>query len=160
MATIIAAMDRNRLIGVDNSLPWRLSADLQNFKKLTSGNAIIMGRKTWDSLPGKLPKRHHIIITRNKDFSAEGCTVVNSMAAALKAAGDEKAFIIGGGQIYTLALELCDEMILTEVDTEAKGDAWFPEFSSEKWQLKSTESFPSDEKNEHSFSFCHYSKVN
>jgi dihydrofolate reductase len=159
MATIIAAMDRNRLIGVDNALPWRLSADLQNFKKLTSGNAIIMGRKTWDSLGRPLPKRHNIVITRNPNFTAEGCTVVSSLEAALKAAENEEAFIIGGGQIYTLALDLVDKMILTEVDTEATGDAWFPEFSQDQWQLENKESFPADEKNEHSFSFCHYSKI-
>ncbi|MCM8534953.1 MAG: dihydrofolate reductase [Lentisphaeraceae bacterium] len=160
MATIIAAMDRNRLIGVDNALPWRLSADLQNFKRLTTGNAIIMGRKTWDSL-GKwkpLPNRHNIVITRNKDFSDEGCTVVNSLEEAIAKAGDDTAFIIGGGQIYTLALELADEMILTEVETEATGDAWFPEFDSGKWELTSKESFKADEKNEHDFSFCFYKK--
>ena len=160
MATIIAAMDRNRLIGVDNALPWRLSADLQNFKRLTTGNAIIMGRKTWDSL-GKwkpLPNRHNIVITRNKDFSDEGCTVVNSLKEAIAKAGDDTAFIIGGGQIYTLALELADEMILTEVETEATGDAWFPEFDSGKWELTSKESFKADEKNEHDFSFCFYKK--
>ena len=159
MATIIAAMDRNRLIGVENDLPWRLSADLQNFKKLTSGNAIIMGRKTWDSLGRPLPKRHNIVITRNKDFTAEGCTVVNSLEEALKAAGDDKAYIIGGGQIYSMSLELADEMILTEVDTEAKGDAWFPKFDKSTWTLKSKESFQADEKNEHPFSFCHYVKA-
>ncbi|MCM8532937.1 MAG: dihydrofolate reductase [Lentisphaeraceae bacterium] len=160
MATIIAAMDRNRLIGVDNSLPWRLSADLQNFKKLTTGNAIIMGRKTWDSL-GKwkpLPNRHNIVITRNKDFSDEGCTVVNSLEEGIAKAGNDTAFIIGGGQIYTLALELADEMILTEVETEATGDAWFPQFDSSKWELTSKESFKADEKNEHDFSFCFYKK--
>ncbi|MCH2205126.1 MAG: dihydrofolate reductase [Lentisphaerales bacterium] len=159
MVTIIAAVDRNRLIGVDNGLPWRLSADLQNFKKLTSGNAIIMGRKTWESLPGKLPKRHHIIVTRNTEYSADGCTVVNSLEEAVKAVNEDHAFIIGGGQIYEQSLGLADEMILTEVETEAKGDAWFPKFDTAQWNLVSKESFKADEKNEHDYSFCHYKKA-
>ena len=156
MATIIAAMDKNRLIGVDNGLPWRLSADLQNFKKLTSGNAIIMGRVTWDSLGRPLPKRHNIVITRNSEFQAEGCTIVSSLKEAIEAAGDEKAFIIGGAQIYKLALDLADEMILTEVDTEARGDTWFPEIDYDKWQLVSAEAHKADEKNEHDYKFCTY----
>ena len=159
MATIIAAMDRNRLIGVDNGLPWRLSADLQNFKKLTSGHTIVMGRKTWESLPGKLPKRHHVIVTRNEDYQAAGCKVVNSIEQALNLNPDTETFIIGGGQIYEQSLDLVDKMILTEVDTEAKGDAWFPEFDSKKWELTSKESFEADEKNEHPYTFCYYQKL-
>lgn len=152
-------MDRNRLIGVDNGLPWRLSADLQNFKKLTSGHTIVMGRKTWESLPGKLPKRHHVIVTRNKYYKVDGCTVVNSIEEALELTPDCKTFIIGGGQIYEQSLDLVDEMILTEVDTEAQGDAWFPKFDSAKWELTSKVSFDADEKNEHAYSFCHYKKL-
>ena len=127
MAIIIAAMDNKRLIGRDNGLPWRLSADLQNFKKLTSGHAIIMGRVTWESLGRPLPKRHNIVISRDKNFQAEGCTVVNSLEKAIAASAQLKAYIIGGAQIYKMALETADEMILTEVDTEASGDTWFPE---------------------------------
>ena len=156
MATIIAAMDNKRLIGVDNGLPWRLSADLQNFKKLTSGNAIIMGRVTWDSLGRPLPKRHNIVITRNSEFQAEGCTVVSSLEEAIKASGEDKAYIIGGAQIYKLALDLADEMILTEVDTEAQGDPWFPEIDSGKWELVSEDAHLSDENNEHDYKFCTY----
>ena len=156
MATLIAAMDNKRLIGVDNGLPWRLSADLQNFKKLTSGNAIIMGRVTWDSLGRPLPKRHNIVITRNSEFQAEGCTVVSSLEEAIKASGDEKAFIIGGAQIYKLALDLADEMILTEVDTEAQGDTWFPKIDADKWELVSEDAHQADEKNEHNYKFCTY----
>ena len=158
MTTIIAALDRNRLIGVNNDLPWRLSADLQNFKKLTSGHAIIMGRVTWDSLGRPLPKRHNIVITRNSKFKAEGCTVVNSLEQAIEICKDEKAFIIGGAQIYKLAMELADQMILTEVDTEASGDTWFPEIDYSQWQLTNKEKHSADEKNEHNFSFCTYRK--
>ena len=154
--TIIAAMDRNRLIGCDNDLPWRLSADLQNFKKLTSGNAIIMGRKTWDSLGRPLPNRKNIIITRDFNFKVEGAEVVHSVKDALKAAGEMKSFIIGGGQIYALALSEAAEMILTHVDTEVKGDTWFPEFNSNDWEAVESEKFPADEKNEYGFTVTRY----
>lgn len=154
--TIIAAMDRNRLIGRDNDLPWRLSADLQNFKKLTSGNAIIMGRKTWDSLGRPLPNRKNIIITRDKLFEAEGATVVHSVAEAMTAAGDMKCFVIGGGQIYSIAVKDADEMILTLVDTEVEGDAWFPEFNIDEWLIVEEESFQADEKNEYDFKVVKY----
>ena len=149
-------MDKNRLIGVDNTLPWRLSADLQNFKKLTSGNAIIMGRKTWDSLGRPLPNRKNIVITRDNSFSAEGAIIVHSIEDAIKAAEDMDAYVIGGGQIYTIALDMADEMILTHVNTEVQGDAWFPEFNQDQWTVAENEEFPADEKNEYSFSVKKY----
>lgn len=156
--TIIAAMDKNRLIGVDNTLPWRLSADLQNFKRLTSGNAIIMGRKTWDSLGRPLPNRKNIVITRDKNFKAEGAVIVHSIEEASKAAADMDSYIIGGGQIYSIALDMADEMILTHVNTELTGDAWFPEYDENQWTVVESEDFPSDEKNEYSFSVTRYTK--
>ena len=156
MAVIIAAMDRNRLIGVNNDLPWRLSADLQNFKKLTGGNTIVMGRKTWDSLGRPLPNRQNIVITRNPDFTADGCQTASSLEEALQLADREKTFIIGGAQIYRLAVDSCSEMILTHVDTEKSGDAWFPEFNDEQWEIVSEEAFSADEKNEHDFRVCRY----
>ena len=156
MAVIIAAMDRNRLIGVDNDLPWRLSADLQNFKKLTGGNSIIMGRKTWDSLGRPLPNRQNIVISRNPEFSAEGCESATSLEAAVELADRDQTYIIGGAQIYKLALDSCSEMILTHVDTEKTGDAWFPEFNSGEWEMVSEENFAADEKNEHDFKVCRY----
>ena len=154
--TIIAAMDKNRLIGRDNDLPWRLSADLQNFKKLTSGNAIIMGRKTWDSLGRPLPNRRNIIITRDKSFTAEGAIVTHSFAEAMAAAEDMNSFVIGGGQIYSIAIEDAKEMILTHVETEVEGDAWFPEFNKDEWQVAEEESFQADEKNEYDFKVVKY----
>ena len=95
-----------------------------------------------------------------KNTLREGCTVVNSIEKAIDSANeDEQVFIIGGGQIYEQSLNLADEMILTEVETEAKGDAWFPEFDTAKWKLTFKESFEADKKNEHDYSFCHYQKV-
>ena len=154
--TIIAAMDKKRLIGRDNDLPWRLSADLQNFKKLTSGNAIIMGRKTWDSLGRPLPNRINIVITRDKSFTADGTVVVHSIEDAKAAAGDTPAFIIGGGQIYTMSIDSVNEMILTHVDTEVEGDAWFPEFNEAEWNVVESQEFKADEKNEFNFSVKKY----
>ena len=153
---IIAAMDKNRLIGKDNDLPWRLSADLQNFKKLTSGNAIIMGRKTWDSLGRPLPKRINIVITRDQNFKAAGAIVVHSIEDAKKAAGDTPAFIIGGGQIYSMSIDSVKEMILTHVDTAVEGDAWFPEFSQDDWTAVESEEFKADEKNQFDFTVTRY----
>ena len=153
---IIAAMDKNRLIGKDNDLPWRLSADLQNFKKLTSGNAIIMGRKTWDSLGRPLPNRINIVITRDQNFQAEGATVVHSIEDAKKAAGVTPAFIIGGGQIYSMSIDSVNEMILTHVDTTVDGDAWFPEFSQNDWTPIESEEFKADEKNQYDFKVTRY----
>jgi len=153
---IIAAMDNNRLIGRDNDLPWRLSADLQNFKKLTSGNAIIMGRKTWDSLGRPLPNRINIVITRDQNFKADGAVVVHSIEEAKKAAGDTPAFIIGGGQIYTMSIDSVNEMILTHVDTEVEGDAWFPEYKDDEWEIVESEEFSADEKNEFNFTVKRY----
>ena len=158
MISIIAAMDKNRLIGRDNGLPWRLSADLKKFKELTTGNAIIMGRKTWESLGRPLPNRQNIVISRQKGLNIEGCETATSLEEAISLAKSEKKFIIGGGQIYKIALEVADEMLLTEVDTKADGDAWFPEFNKESWTLTEETKHSSDEKNEHNFSFCTYSK--
>ncbi len=153
---IIAAMDKNRLIGKDNGLPWKLSADLQNFKKLTSGHAIIMGRKTWDSLGRALPNRKNIVISRDKNLDIPGAYVVNSLAEAGRIAGEMKTFVIGGSQIYQLALNEATEMILTEVDATVEGDAWFPEFDQSDWQKVSTEEYGADEKNEFNFKVVHY----
>ncbi len=153
---IIAAMDKNRLIGKDNGLPWKLSADLQNFKKLTTGNAIIMGRKTWDSLGRALPNRKNIVVSRDVNLQIPGVHVVNSLAEAKRVAGEMKTFVIGGSQIYQLALNEATEMILTEVDATVEGDAWFPEFDQSAWQKVSTEEYGADEKNEFNFKVVHY----
>jgi len=160
MVIIIAAMDRNRLIGVENGLPWKLPNDLLNFKKLTNGSAVIMGRVTWDSIGHPLPNRHNIIITRNSDFKVDGCTVVNSLEEAIKVSDSENTFIIGGAKIYKLALDLVDELIITEVDTIAQGDTWFPEIDTTIWELVSEDAYRADGKNEHDYKFCTYRRYN
>lgn len=133
--TLIAAVARNGVIGRDNKLPWKLSEDLKRFKALTMGHPMIMGRKTWESLPGKLPGRPHIIVTRNPDYRAEGATVVNSLQAAVSAAGNvDEVFVIGGAELYSQALEVADRLQLTEIAADFKGDAQFPAWNRSQWR--------------------------
>lgn len=152
--SIIAAMDRNRLIGRDNQLPWQLPADLQHFKSTTMGKPIVMGRKTWESLGRPLPGRVNIVITRNTAYQAEGTTVVHSLEEALTVASDaEEIMIIGGANLYTQALAQVERLYLTRVEGSFEGDAWFPEFSDADWQLQSSEMHEPDEKNRHPYRF-------
>ncbi|MBM3114423.1 dihydrofolate reductase [Jeongeupia naejangsanensis] len=132
---VIAAMAQNRIIGIDNKLPWHLPEDLKHFKALTMGAPMLMGRKTFESLPGLLPGRRHLVITRNTDWRADGAEAFTSIDAALNAcAGDEKAFVIGGGEIYRQALPLAKVLYLTEVALSPAGDATFPEIPTEEWR--------------------------
>lgn len=136
--TIIAAVARNGVIGIDNKLPWHLPEDLQHFKALTTGKPVIMGRKTWESLPPRfrpLPGRHNIIVTRNAAYTAAGATVVCSLPKAAAAAADtDEAFIIGGAELYTQALEVADRLQLTEIDADFEGDARFPDRDRAAWR--------------------------
>lgn len=133
--SIIAAMARNRVIGIANTLPWRLPEDLKHFKALTLGHHILMGRKTWESLPGKLPGRTSVVITRSQDLQAPGCMVANSIEEAIAACDkDDEIFFIGGEELYRQALDVADRIYLTEIKADFAGDAWFPEFDASLWQ--------------------------
>ncbi|MDD5250983.1 MAG: dihydrofolate reductase [Rhodocyclaceae bacterium] len=135
--TLIAAVARNGVIGKDNRLPWHLPEDLGHFKALTAGHAVIMGRKTWESLPPRfrpLPQRVNIVVTRDAAFAAAGARVAHSLAAAVAAAGGEDAFVIGGADLYAQALPLADRLELTEVDIACDGDAFFPDFDRDAWR--------------------------
>lgn len=148
--SIIVAMGRNRAIGYQNTLPWRLSADLQRFKQLTMGHHLLMGRKTYDSIGRPLPGRTSIVITRQKNFEAAGCLITHSMEEAIELAkdrGEQEAFIIGGAEIYSLALPTADRIYLTRVEAAPEADAFFPEFNEAEWQITESENFPADEKN-------------
>ena len=138
MLTLIAAVAKNGVIGIDNRLPFRLPEDLKRFKALTMGHAIIMGRKTWESLPRALPGRHNIVITRQLNYSAAGATVVTSLDAALNVAltpaADGSCFVIGGAQIYALAMSRASHLELTEVAADAEGDVYFPPYQQALWQ--------------------------
>lgn len=152
--SIIVAMDRNRVIGRGDTLPWHISSDLKNFKKITMGNPIIMGRKTHESIGRPLPGRENIILTRDKNYSSEGCTVLHSMDEIFEHCKDvDEVMITGGSEIYKLSLEKATRLYLTEVHTEIEGDTFFPEFDRNEWKELSREDHSSDEKNEFDYSF-------
>ena len=135
---IIAAVARNRVIGKDNKLLWNIPEDMAHFKALTAGHTVIMGRKTWESLPTRfrpLPGRRNIVITRQPDYAAPGAERADSLENALKLASTATvAFIIGGEQIYKQAMAVTDRLEITEVDQEPEGDAWFPEIAAVDWE--------------------------
>jgi dihydrofolate reductase len=134
--TLIAAVARNGVIGIDNQLPWHLPADLRHFKALTLGHTVIMGRKTWESLPAKfrpLPGRRNIVVTRDGSYRTEGATVVTSLTADSTVDCGE-AFVIGGAEIYATALPLANKLELTEIDAAFEGDTWFPVIDPDHWQ--------------------------
>lgn len=158
---MIVAMDKHRVIGVKNTLPWRLSADLQYFKSVTMSKPIIMGRKTYDSIGRPLPGRRNIILSRQADLQIEGCETFTSPEAINEVLADEpEAMIIGGEQIYNLFTPYVSKLYVTEVDVEvADGDAFFTEFKASEWLETSRECFEKDEKNEYDYCFVVYQRV-
>lgn len=160
MIAIIAAMDSNRGLGFGNKLPWHLPDDLKRFKELTQGHPVIMGRKTYESIGRALPERENIIITRNADYKAQGCTVVDSIKEAIAEAqkSDDNVFIIGGAEIYKLGLPFVDTLYLTFVDVDVSADVFFPEFDENEWSVVKEEPHPADPKHPYSFTFRVYEK--
>ena len=153
-------MAKNHVIGVDNRLPWHLPDDLKHFKHLTLNKAIIMGRKTWESLPGLLPNRRHIVISRNPDYVVQGAETVNSLEQAIELVGpDEPAFIVGGGNVYQQAIKLADKMYLTIVDSDIEGDAFFPNWDESLWHEVNRVLHLADEKHSYDFEFVEYEKI-
>ena len=156
--SLIAAMDNNRLIGKNNGLPWHLPADLAYFKSVTMAKPIMMGRKTFDSIGRPLPGRQNIVLTRS-DAEIEGVTVVHSIKEAISAAGDaEEVMVIGGSAIYELVLPEVQRMYLSFIDGEFEGDAWFPEFNDEDWEIIDEKEQEPDEKNGHACRFVTYQR--
>ena len=135
---IIAAVARNRVIGKDNQLLWHIPEDMAHFKALTAGHTVIMGRKTWESLPERfrpLPGRRNIVISRQPDYAAPGAELAGSLEMALELASTAATvFIIGGEQINTQAMAVADRLEITEVEQEPEGDAWFPEIAAVNWE--------------------------
>ncbi|MDT0685122.1 dihydrofolate reductase [Autumnicola psychrophila] len=159
MLTMVAAAAENDALGKENDLVWHLPDDFKRFKKITSGHHIIMGRKTFESFPKLLPNRTHVIITRKKDYQPENTIVVNSLEDALQATGnDEEVFVIGGGEIYKLAIEKADKIELTRVHGTFEADTFFPNIDPEKWQISSEEFHPKDERHEYSFTYITYER--
>ena len=156
--TLIAAVAENNALGKDNKMLWHLPDDFKRFKLLTSGHYIIMGRKTFESLPGMLPNRTHIIITRQQDYIADGCIIVNSLDEAIAACPqNEEVFVIGGGEIYKQAIDKADKIELTRVyGISPEADAFFPEIDVTKWKLTESIHHPKDDKHKFDFSFETY----
>lgn len=146
--TLIAAMDNNGLIGVNNDLPWRISEDLKRFKQLTTGHTIIMGRKTYESLPGALPNRRNIVITSDREYKRPGIDVVPSIEYAIRLADKtEENFVVGGASIYDQFLPFANKMYLTRIKAVFSGDAYFPKVNFENWeQTEREEHVTTDEK--------------
>ena len=159
MITIIAAIANNNALGKNNDLIWHLPADLKRFKKVTSGHHIIMGRNTFESIGKPLPNRTTVIITRNNDYKADGCIIVNSILEALKvSASDSQVFIIGGAQIYKQAINFADRLDITEVHAEFDADVFFPKIDTKLWEESDREFFKADDKNKYDYSFVSYKK--
>ena len=156
---IIAALARNRVIGRGNRLPWHLPDDLRHFKRLTLGRPIIMGRRTWESLPGLLPHRTHVVVTRDPDYRAKGAVVVRSLEEALAVAGGEEALVVGGAQLYALALPRASRLYLTLVDAQVEGDAFFPEIDPAAWREVAREPHAADERHAYPFAFVTLERV-
>jgi dihydrofolate reductase len=151
--SLVYAQSKNGIIGRNGGLPWHISSDLKRFKATTMGKPVIMGRKTWDSLPKKpLPGRHNIIITRQKGFSADGATVVSSADAALAAAGEvPEVCVIGGGEIFDLFLDRATHIYLTEIDADVDGDTAAPRLDGNVWRVVSSETVPAGPSDSASF---------
>jgi len=156
--SLIVAYAENRVIGRDNALPWKLPGDLAHFKRSTLGHPIIMGRNTWESLGRPLPGRANIVITRNPDYAAAGAQVVPSLEAALAACPTgQDAYVIGGAQIYALALPLADRVVATEVHAAVDGDAWFAALPADQW--REAERLPQPPENGYAYDFVTYERM-
>ncbi|MBW8051009.1 MAG: dihydrofolate reductase [Cytophagales bacterium] len=159
--SIIAAVAQNNVIGKDNKLMWHLPADLKHFKEITMGHHIIMGRKTFEAIGKALPDRTSIIITRQKGLLATDCLVVNSLEEAIKLAkmnNENEAFIIGGGEIYKLAMNIANKIYLTRIGESFEGDTFFPVINKKKWEETARKEFSADEKNRYNYAFVELEK--
>jgi len=154
--SIIAAMDEERGIGIDNKMPWHLPIDLKRFKKITMGHHLVMGRKTFESIGKPLPGREMIILSRNPDFNPEGCFRCGSFSEAIdraRIAGEKELFIVGGGEVYRESIPIVERMYLTFVHTSQQADTHFPDFDEIDWSLICEGGFKADQENPHPHTF-------
>ena len=155
--SLIVARAKNSVIGRDGDMPWRLSTDLKRFRSLTSGKPVIMGRKTWESLPRRpLPNRPNIVVSRNSDYRAEDAWLTSDLASAYamasamaQKAGVDEVFVIGGAGLYEEAIRHADRMHITEVDADIEGDTYFPSFDDDDWEELDSEDIPAGEKDDY-----------
>ncbi|MCH1626378.1 dihydrofolate reductase [Ferdinandcohnia quinoae] len=161
MISLLFAMDINRVIGKNNDLPWHLPADLAYFKKITMGHPIIMGRKTYESIGKPLPGRENIIITRDKEYQIDGCTVFHSIDEIVKMDNtvNQELFVIGGSEIFKGILPYSNRLYITEINEEFEGDTFFPEIQMNEWKLISKEKGKKDEKNPYDYFFLIYERI-
>ena len=158
--SIIVALSENNVVGINNQLPWHLSADLKRVKALTMGHHLVMGRKTYESIGKPLPGRTIVVITRNKNYKAEGCVVVSSLTKALeKAKDDNEPFIFGGGEIFREALPKVNKIYMTRIHQDFEGDTRFPELNMKEWKEISRQDFEAEEKNNYTYSFIDLERV-
>lgn len=164
IVSAIAALSENRVIGKNNDLPWKLPDDMKFFMETTKGHHVVMGRKNYDSLKGKfkpLPDRTNIVITRQREIDAPGCIVLHNIQEALLTAnrnGERECFIIGGAEIYKLAMNHTNRLYLTEIKATIDGDTFFPEFDKKQWKEVSRKSHPADSRHAFAFDFVVYEK--
>jgi len=162
--SMIAALARNGTIGKANDLPWHLPDDMKYFMNTTKGHHVIMGRKNYESLPEKfrpLPNRTSIVVTRQRDYKAHGCTVVHQLEDGIKMAeknGEGELFIIGGSEIYKLAMPFADKLYLTEIEADVEGDTFFPFYKKESWQEIFRQHHNVDDRHQFAFDFVIYKK--
>lgn len=155
--SFVVAIDKNRVIGANGRLPWRLPDDMRRFRELTMGKPVLMGRKTYESIPQRfrpLPGRHNIVLTRSRDYAAPGCTVVHTVEAGVAAAtGAEELMVIGGASLYTALLPRADRLYLTLVEAEVEGDTHFPPIRPSAWREVARKAHPADERHAYPFTF-------
>jgi dihydrofolate reductase len=162
--SLIAALTKNRVIGKNNDLPWHLPDDMKYFMNTTKAHHVIMGRKNYESIPEKfrpLPNRTNIVVTRQKDFYAPACIVVNTLEEGItvaKTADEKELFIIGGSEIYALGMPYANQLYLTEIDANVDGDTYFPSFNKNEWQEQSRTHHEADARHAYDFDFVVYKK--
>lgn len=152
-------MGQNRAIGLAGRMPWHLPAELQHFKRVTMGKTIVMGRKTWQAIGRPLPGRQNIVISRDPAFMARSVELVGSLNEALELAESDEVMVIGGGQVYELAMPVAQRMVLTLIDIEPEADTWFPEWDTSEWIETGEERFPADQDNELSYRIVEFSRI-
>lgn len=154
LVSFVVAMDRNRLIGANGGLPWRLPADMRFFKRVTLGHPILMGRLTWESLPRRpLPGRRNLVVTRQPDYLAPGAELAGDVSGALAMVDEGELMVIGGAQVFEALMTRVDRLYLTEVEGEFEGDTWFPAIDAAEWRETHAETHEPDEQNPHRMRF-------
>ena len=159
IVSLVAAAAENNVIGKNNTLPWCMPADMKFFKNLTMGHTVVMGRKTYESMGKPLPGRKNIIITRNKDYKAEGCVVLSSFSDVLEhCKAESEIYVIGGAEIFHQQMNSADKIYLTRIHHSFEGDAYFPDIDMNEWAEAKRTDFSADEKNHYNYSFIEFSR--